>query len=89
MVSQDFLKQIDGYGLTTAEILYRMPDHPALLQTFVWQDYDLCPKFPQLFKFLAFWQKSLDGALYLVQVAHCDLLKPAEFRAVDGVLRLH
>jgi len=89
MVSTDFVKQVNGYGLTTAEILYRMPDHPALLQTFVWQDYDLCPKFPELFKFLCFWQKSLDGALYSVQVAHCLLVKPAEIRAVDGVFRLN
>lgn len=89
MVSGDFERQVNGYGLTTAHILYRMPDHPSLLQTFVWQDYDLCPRFPELFKFLAFWQASLDGSLYSVQVAHCRLMKPAEFRPVDGVLRLH
>ena len=43
-VSEDFRKQVLGYGLTTAEILYRMPDHPSLLQTYVWQNYDLFPK---------------------------------------------
>jgi hypothetical protein len=41
--SEDFKKQLDGYGLTTAQILYRLPDHPHLLQTFVWQEYDLFP----------------------------------------------
>jgi uncharacterized protein Usg len=46
MVSKDFQSQLAGYGLTTAHILYRLPDHPALLQTYVWQDYDLCPRFP-------------------------------------------
>ena len=25
-------KQLDGYRLTTAQILYHMPDHPRLLQ---------------------------------------------------------
>ena len=89
MVSNSFKKQLQGYGLTTAHILYRLPDHPSLLQTFVWQDYDLCPMFPELFKFLAFWQKSLEGPLYSVQVAHCKLVKPAEIRAVDGVFRLN
>ena len=89
MVSADFTKQIKGYGLTTAEILYRMPDHPSLLQTFIWQQYDLCPKFPELFKFLQFWQKSLDGTLYSVQVAHCELVQPAEFKTIDDLLRLH
>ncbi len=28
MVSKDFIRQLEGYGLTTATILYRMPDHP-------------------------------------------------------------
>ena len=55
-VSEDFRKLALGYGLTTAEILYRMPDHRSLLQTYVWQDYDLYPKFPALTDFLAFWQ---------------------------------
>ena len=87
-VSEDFRKQVLGYGLTTAQILYRMPDHPSLLQTYVWQHYDLCPKFPELFKFLSFWQQSLEGPLFSVQIAHCNLVRPAEIRAVDGVFRL-
>ena len=89
MVSPDFEKQVAGYGLTTAHILYRRPDHPWLLQSYVWQDYDLCPKFPELFKFLEFWQKSLDGPLFSVTVAHSKLIKPAEIHAMDGVFRLH
>jgi len=89
MVSSGFAKQIQGYGLTTAEILYRMPDHRALLQTYVWQDYDLFPKFPELTKFLMFWQEKLDGPLFSVRVAHSQLIKPAELRAIDGVFRLH
>jgi uncharacterized protein Usg len=88
-VSEGFRKQVLGYGLTTAQILYRLPDHRSLLQTYVWQDYDLCPKFPELFKFLAFWQQKLEGPLYSVQVAHSGLLRPAEIKAIDGVLRLH
>ena len=65
MVSNDFRRQLDGYGLTTAQILYRLPDHPSLLQTYVWQDYDLCPKFPALNKFLGFWLEKLRGAAAL------------------------
>lgn len=89
VASGDFRKQVLGYGLTTAEILYRLPDHPSLLQAYVWQNYDLCPKFPELFKFLSFWQRSLDGSLYSVQVAHSGLVRPAEIKAIDGVFRLH
>jgi uncharacterized protein Usg len=88
-VSDDFRKQVLGYGLTTAQILYRMPDHPALLQSYVWQDYDLFPKFPALKDFLAFWEQKLDGPLFAVTVAHSKLIKPAELRAIDGVFRLH
>ena len=88
-VSEDFRKQMLGYGLTTAQILYRMPDHPSLLQTYVWQNYDMFPKFPVLTDFLAFWQEKLDGPLHSVTVAHSKLIKPAELRAVDGVFRLH
>jgi uncharacterized protein Usg len=89
VASEDFRKQVLGYGLTTAQILYRMPDHRSLLQTYVWQNYDLFPKFPALKDFLAFWQEKLDGPLYSVTVAHSKLIKPAELRAVDGVFRLH
>ncbi|ABE39464.1 usg protein [Rhodopseudomonas palustris] len=88
-VSSDFRKQVLGYGLTTAEIVYRRPDRHWLLQSYVWQDYDLCPKFPELFKFLAFWQASLEGRLFSVRVAHSNLMRPAEIKAIDGVFRLH
>ena len=89
VASADFRKQVLGYGLTTAEILYRHPDRRWLLQTYVWQNYDLFPKFPALKDFLAFWQQKLDGPLFSVTVAHSKLIKPAELRAVDGVFRLH
>jgi uncharacterized protein Usg len=88
-VSNDFRRQLEGYGLTTANILYRRPDHPWLLQTYVWQDYDLCPAFPALNKFLNFWLEKLEGPLHSVTVAHARLIKPAEIRAVDGEFRLH
>lgn len=89
MVSQDFRKQLEGYGLTTANILYRRPDHPWLLQTYVWQDYDLCPAFPALSKFLNFWLETLEGPLHSVTVAHARLIRPTEIRAIDGEFRLH
>lgn len=89
MASQDFRRQLEGYGLTTAKILYRRPDHPWLLQTYIWQDYDLCPNFPELQGFLKFWKRSLDGALHSVTVAHSRLIKPAELKTIDGEFRLH
>jgi len=89
MVSRDFLVQVEGYGLTTAEIHYRLPDHPALLQTYLWQEYDLAPGFPILARFLEHWRRELEGALHSVRVAHQRLIRPSEWRAVDGIIRLH
>jgi uncharacterized protein Usg len=89
MASPEFRKQLQGYGLTTAEILYRMPDHPAILQSYIWQEYDLCPEFPELKKFLDFWTSKLDGPLFKVTVGHCKLIKPAELKALGGEFKLH
>jgi uncharacterized protein Usg len=89
MASKDFLLQIQGYGLTTAEIHYRMPDHPSLLQLYIWQEYDLAPFFPTLQRFLDYWRRELEGALHSVRVAHTRLIKPAEWRAVNGIIQVH
>ncbi len=89
MVSEDFRKQMQGFGLTTANILYRMPDHPGLLQTFIWQTNDLYPAYPELRKFLDFWRRELEGVLHSVTVSHCGLIKPREFRAVGQEFYLH
>ena len=89
MVSQDFRRQLEGYGLTTAKIMYRRPDHQWLLQTYVWQDFDLFPKFPELNKLLNLWTEKLDGPLHSVMVAHARLIKPAKLNAIDGEFRLH
>lgn len=89
MVSEDFIRQLEGYGLTTATILYRIPDHRSVLQTYIWQQYDLAPRFPMLQKFLEFWRRELEGPLHSVTVAHAQLLRPAEIRTVNGVLTLH
>lgn len=81
--------QLRDYRLTTAEILYHLPDHPGLLQTYVWQDLDIAPRFPVLQKFLDFWQRELDGKVHSVRVASVDLVKPASVRCPGVVLRLH
>ena len=61
MSDRDFARQLRGWSLTTAEIMYRMPDYRSILQTYIWQDYDLAPKFPKLIKFLDFWSHNLTG----------------------------
>jgi uncharacterized protein Usg len=89
MVDRDFAYQMRGWSLTTAEIMYRLPDYRDILQTFIWQDYDLAPKFPRLIKFLDFWSHNLDGPLASVRVAHHGLMGPAELRFAGAEWRLH
>lgn len=89
MTDRSFKDMLSGYSLTTAEILYRMPDHPALLQTYIWQDYDQHPKFPKLQGFLEFWSRELEGKLFKVLVAHTHLIRPAELRMTRAELKLN
>jgi uncharacterized protein Usg len=89
MADREFQAQLAGFSLTTAEILYRLPDHPSLLQSFIWQEYDVHPRFPRLKGFLDFWSANLEGKLYRVTVAHKKLISPAELRLVAGELRVH
>lgn len=88
-VSAEFQRQLEGYGLTTAEILYRLPDHPALLQSYLWQEYDLYPQFPNLHRFLDFWSHQLDGVLHTITVAHRQLIRPAQIRVAADLCKLH
>lgn len=89
MADKEFLLQLEGHSLTTAEILYRMPDHPALIQSYVWQDYDVAPSFPKLADFLTFWTQKLDGPLYRIRVAHRQLVSPREVNFLDGEFSLN
>ncbi|WP_018010883.1 usg protein [Sinorhizobium medicae] len=87
--SSDFERQLNGYGLTTARILYRIPDFESVLQTYVWQDYDVAPEFPQMRRFLDFWQANLDGPLHSVRFTHKSLIGPSEWRQLDGEFHVH
>ncbi len=78
-----------GYRLTTAEILYHMPDHPGLLQSFIWQELDRAPEFPVLRKFLRFWQTNLDGKVHSVRVAARGVISAAELKHAGTEFTLH
>ena len=85
----DFLAQLEGYSLTTAEITYRLPDARSVLQTFLRQEYALAPKFPKLEKFLGFWERELDGPIHSVRVASERLLRPLDIRSPTAELTIH
>jgi uncharacterized protein Usg len=75
--------------MTTAEIVYHLPDHPHLLQSFVWQQLDVAPDFPGLRKFLEFWSRNLEGKLHSVNVAQAAAGGRGRLRHATHELRLH
>lgn len=77
------------YRLTTAEILYRFPDYPDLLQTYLWQEMDIVPDFPRLTRFLEYWERHLDGKLHTVRIANAELVRPREIAYAATEFRLH
>ena len=81
--------QLKDYRLTTAEIIYRLPDHPALLQSYVWQEFDLAPRFPVLQKFLSFWERNIEGRLHEVRVGSTRLIMPGNVRLNASLFTLH
>ena len=85
----NLILQLKNYRLTTAEIIYHLPDHPALLQSYVWQEYDLAPHFPELSRFLDFWSRELEGKLHSGKVGAKTLITPEEIRMSSSEFLLH
>ncbi len=79
----DLGRQLEGYELTTAQIIYHMPDHDNLLQEFIWQEYDLAPHYPTLHEFINFWVDKIEGKLHSVYVARQELITHSDYRFAD------
>ena len=88
-MDRDFAVQLTGRRLTTAEVLYYMPAHPALLQSFLWQTLDVAPDFPRVHRFLDFWRREIDAVIHSVTVSGVELIAPAKVHRVDFVGHLH
>ncbi len=84
----DLELQLQGFRLTTAQIFYHLPDSPALLQEYIWQKYDLAPKFPELNDFLCFWTNEIEGKLHSVYVAKKEIISPHPIEFYDFELTL-
>ena len=82
-------RQMNDYRLTTAEILYHLPDHPNVLQSYIWQALDIAPQYPALHKFLAFWRREIEGSLHSVRVASCTVADRGRIRHTDTLKYLH
>jgi uncharacterized protein Usg len=63
-----------------------MPDHPSLLQSFVWQTLDLAPQYPRIHRFLDFWRREIDAVIHSVRLATGETIAPAKLNSVDLLL---
>lgn len=86
METDEFSLRLQGWRLATAEVLYYMPDHPTLLQSFTWQTLDLAPSYPRIHKFLDFWRAEIDAVIHSVRLATGETLAPARVNRVDAWL---
>jgi uncharacterized protein Usg len=88
-VHEEFERQLRGGRLTTAEVTYYMPDHPMLLQEFLWQTMDEAPDFPRIRRFLDFWRREIDAVIHSVRVSYVGIVAPARIRVADDLGTLH
>jgi uncharacterized protein Usg len=86
MDAVDLTLRLQGWRLATAEVLYYMPDHPALLQAFVWQTLDLAPRYPRIHRFLDFWRREIDAVIHSVRLATGETLAPPRRNRADLIL---
>jgi uncharacterized protein Usg len=86
MQEDELSLRLKGWRLATAEVLYYMPDHPTLLQSFIWQTLDLAPSYPRIHRFLDFWRREIDAVIHSVQLATGETLAPARIQASGPIL---
>jgi len=87
--ASDLGAQLRGQRLTTAEVLYYLPDHPSLLQSFLWQTLDQAPDFPRIQQFLDFWRREIDAVIHSVQISSATQITPGRIRPVRHVAKLN
>lgn len=85
MQTDELSLRLQGWRLATAEVLYYMPDHPKLLQSFVWQTLDLAPGYPRIHRFLNFWRREIDAVIHSVRLASGETLAPAKINTADAL----
>ena len=83
---EDLLEDSQDYRLTTAEILYQIPEYPDLLQSYLWQSLDRIPDFPKLNDFLSSWEKGVEGKLHSVRIGHVGIIQPEKWHHADSMM---
>jgi uncharacterized protein Usg len=86
----DFRGELIGKRhLVTVSVLYYLPDHPSLINEFLWQTMDLGPKYPRIGQFLDFWRREIDATIKEVMISGSRSLAPRMVLKIDEMLVLH
>jgi uncharacterized protein Usg len=88
-MSSEFEAQLRGKRLTTTEVIYYLPDHPSLLQRFMWQTLDVAPDYPRVHQFLEFWRREIDAVIHSVNVSAVGEVRAPRVRIAGVISRLH
>ncbi|MGD8327079.1 MAG: protein usg [Sphingomonadales bacterium] len=78
-----------GYRLCKARIIYRNPDDPKLLETYLWQELDHAPDYPVLKSFLRAWSAYCTSDIESVEVHQCKEVTPEDLEKASISLLIH
>jgi uncharacterized protein Usg len=83
----EFALQLQGYGLSTAEVSYFMPDYPSLIQVFVWQFMTRPRNSPSSSDFST-CGGAIEAVVHSVRVVHDRLLGPRVWHPKAEIITL-
>ncbi|MGE3142308.1 MAG: Usg family protein [Hyphomonadaceae bacterium] len=72
--------RLRGWRLARAEVIYYLPDHPSLLQSFIWQTLDIAPNYPRIRQFLDYWKREIEAVIHSVRLATGEELAPGSMK---------
>ena len=78
-----------GHQLVTVSVLYYLPDHPSLLNEFLWQTMDLGPRYPRIGAFLDFWRREIEATIKEVMISEAAPFHARRLSSVNGLFLLN
>lgn len=69
-------------------VLYFLPDHPSLLQEFIWNYNDIVPELRETHKFLNYWHNNIEATINQI-LLNVDHKGWNDYRNVIDMQNLH
>lgn len=70
------------------QVIYFMPQHPLLLQEFLWGYNDCIPNLDRTHKFLIYWKNNIDAVINSITISVANE-KTTSVRTIDELLKLN